>query len=230
MCVHSQCTKVLALGVHEDRLSLVSLAKEPLQRPDGRHARAERTRDAIVGALLALLEEGVMSPPAELVAERAGVSRRVLFNHFKDREDLLTRAAARRFETIVALRPELPLEGSTETRARAFFAAIGRFYDHVAPVRRAALLFAHESAVITSHMAEATRMHRAAAAAVFAPEIEAAAACERESLARALAAVTSFSFWDELRRNQELSFEASTRALERFVEGLFVHERRSAKA
>ena len=55
---------------------------------DGRTVRAERTREAVVTALLALLEEGELSPTAERVAERAHVSERSIFQHFGDREAL----------------------------------------------------------------------------------------------------------------------------------------------
>ena len=40
---------------------------------DGRVLRGERNRQAIVDALLALYEEGVLRPSANEVAERAGV-------------------------------------------------------------------------------------------------------------------------------------------------------------
>ena len=45
---------------------------EPKQR-DGRTVRAERTREALVGALLALLNEGHVRPTASEIAERADV-------------------------------------------------------------------------------------------------------------------------------------------------------------
>jgi len=196
---------------------------------DGRHARAARTREAIVDALLSLLEEGELDPSADQIAERAGVSRRVMFNHFADREDLLTHVAERQFQRVVGLKPEFPRQGSRRARAQAFCAAIGGFYEHVAPVRRAAILFAHQSDVISSHMEMALRMHRAEVEAVFAPEIEGAPEEERAFLAKALAAATSFSFWDELRRNQGLSLEETILAMQRFVEGA-LERPRSQKA
>jgi TetR/AcrR family transcriptional regulator, regulator of autoinduction and epiphytic fitness len=207
----------------------VTRGKEPTLLVDGRHARGERTRDAIVDALLALLEEGDLRPSAERVAERAGVSRRVLFNHFRDLEDLLTRAAARRLETIRALWPALPLEGTLDARAAAFCANVGRFHEQIAPMRRAALLIVHESAVVASHMREAARMHRTAVEAVFAPELAAASAAARDVLARGLAAATSFSTWDELRRTQELSVEEAEATVRGFVEGILARARQADK-
>src|ERR1044072_5768679 len=71
----------------------------PEAATDGRSARAARTRDAVVEALLSLLDEGNLRPTARQVAERAGVSLRSVYVHFDDLEDLFTAAAHRFFET-----------------------------------------------------------------------------------------------------------------------------------
>src|SRR5258706_16285421 len=57
-------------------------------RIDGRTARAERTRSAIVEAHLTLIGEGDLKPTGERIAERAGVSLRALWANFKDMEAL----------------------------------------------------------------------------------------------------------------------------------------------
>ena len=58
------------------------------EQRDGRTVRAERTRQALVDALLSLLDEGQLQPTAERIAVRAGVSERSVFQHFPDREAL----------------------------------------------------------------------------------------------------------------------------------------------
>ena len=199
-------------------------AKEPATQTqtqaDGRHARAERTREAIVEALLVLLSEGVVRPSAEQIAERAGVSRRAIFNHFTDLDDLLACAARRRMETVMALWPKLSREGTAAERARALAEGICRFHEHVAPVRRAAVLFSYDSAFLAGQLREAARMHRAAIRAVFEPEIEAAPEEARGVLLGGLAAAASFLMWEELRRNQELSVDEATRAVQIELEGM----------
>ncbi|MDC3954891.1 TetR/AcrR family transcriptional regulator [Polyangium jinanense] len=196
--------------------------KEPAtQTPaDGRHARAERTREAIVEALLALLGEGVLRPSGEQIAERAGVSRRAIWNHFTDLDDLLACAARRRMETVMPLWPKLPRDGTAAERARAVAEGVGRFHEHVAPVRRAAVLFAHDLAFLAGQLREAARMHRAAIRAVFEAEIEAAPEETRAVLLAGLAAAASFSMWEELRRNQELSVDEATCAVRIELEGM----------
>ena len=52
---------------------------------DGRAARALRTRQAVADALLRLLEEGELRPTSRMIAEKAGVSERTIFQHFEDR-------------------------------------------------------------------------------------------------------------------------------------------------
>jgi AcrR family transcriptional regulator len=56
--------------------------------PDGRRLRSERSRKAIIDAIMALVEEGVLVPTAQQVSERAGVGIRSVFRHFSDMESL----------------------------------------------------------------------------------------------------------------------------------------------
>src|SRR5258705_9594197 len=62
---------------------------------DRRVARAVATRTAGVDALLRLLEEGDLRPPAPRIAARAGVSLRSVVHHFAHLESLFAAAADR---------------------------------------------------------------------------------------------------------------------------------------
>ena len=62
--------------------------RTPRSRVDGRSARAERTRRAMVDALLGLIAEGDLKASPERIVERAGVSLRTLWTNFKDLEGL----------------------------------------------------------------------------------------------------------------------------------------------
>ena len=55
---------------------------------DGRKSRTARSRLAICEACLDLVQEGVLQPSADEIAERAGLSRRSVFNHFADLAEL----------------------------------------------------------------------------------------------------------------------------------------------
>jgi len=58
------------------------------QLPDGRRQRSERSRQAILNAMLELVDEGILVPTAQQVSERAGVGIRTVFRHFSDMESL----------------------------------------------------------------------------------------------------------------------------------------------
>ena len=93
------------------------MSATPEQR-DGRTVRAERTRQALVDSLLALLEEGQRNPTAAEIAARAGVSERSVFQHFPDREALFEAVAREQYDRVMpTLRPidsSLPLPERVE--------------------------------------------------------------------------------------------------------------------
>ena len=86
----------------------------PLPPPDGRSARALRTREAIVDACIGLVEEGELRPTAPRVAERAGVSVRSVFQHFDDLPSLhiavSERIVARLAVLLHPIDPSMPLD------------------------------------------------------------------------------------------------------------------------
>jgi len=72
---------------------------------DGRRARRERGRTAVIDAVFELAEEGKIPPTAELVAERSGVSVASIFRYFDGLDDLQVHAHRRfreRFAPLVA--------------------------------------------------------------------------------------------------------------------------------
>lgn len=87
---------------------------------DGRVARGERTRRAIVHAHANLLREGDMRPTAKLVSARAGISVRTLWLNFGDMEALMS-VTARYWldldldlENWTPVAPELPIADRIE--------------------------------------------------------------------------------------------------------------------
>ena len=65
-----------------------------LDRPDGRHLRRDRNRDAVVAAAITFVAEGESQPTAAMIAERSGRSLRSVFRYFADLDDLLVVAVA----------------------------------------------------------------------------------------------------------------------------------------
>lgn len=88
---------------------MIEVDTDPPARVDGRAARAERTRAAIVEAHLALIDAGDLRPTGERIAERAGVSLRTLWTNFKDMETLFAATGRRIGERQAAIwRPVAP--------------------------------------------------------------------------------------------------------------------------
>ena len=64
--------------------------RTPATEPaDGRHARRDRNRVAVVDAMLELFAAGNLAPSSDEIAEKAGLSPRSLFRYFDDLDDLV---------------------------------------------------------------------------------------------------------------------------------------------
>jgi TetR/AcrR family transcriptional regulator of autoinduction and epiphytic fitness len=180
---------------------------------DGRTVRAERTRDAVVEALLALLDEGELSPTAERVAQRAGVSERSIFQHFGDREALFEAAGRRQYDRVVpALRPVDPAL-SLDERLDAFVEQRCRLFEQVKGVRRAALLKEHESESIAAWLIAARKANAIEVERVFAREIAAIPADERDTAFAAMVAAAAWTSFENLRIQQQLAPEEACAAM-----------------
>jgi AcrR family transcriptional regulator len=166
---------------------------------DGRTLRAERTRTAIVDALLALLEEGDLQPPASRIAERAGISLRLIYHHFGDLESLFAAAANREAERLASLAVPIDLDLPFEKRLQHIVDQRASQLETIAPVRRASLLQEPFSEnlrrardafyVIGAHQMQT----------VFAKEVAALPPKRRAAANDALSVVLSWGPWNDLR-------------------------------
>ena len=172
---------------------------------DGRSARAARTRDAVVEALLSLLDEGNFRPTAREVAERAGVSLRSVYVHFDDLEDLFSAAAHRHFERVRDLVEAIPGDGPLDKRLEAFTRQRERIHEASAQVRRAAVLQEPFSPALADVLALARSLSRAEIEVVFGPEIARRGRADRERLIVQIEVLSSASMWETLRLQHELS-------------------------
>lgn len=178
---------------------------------DGRTARSVRTRDAIVDACLALIDEGDLRPTGPRIAERAGVSVRSVFQHFDDLEQLFTAVGARVTERVSAIVEEIDATLPTQERVTVFVAQRARLLEAISPVLRAALVHAHDSPSITGQFQHGHDLFRRQVAAVFASEL--ASSQHPELLRDALVTAMSWSTWDTLRARQDRSFERAEQAM-----------------
>ncbi len=199
---------------HVDADTVVSSdeSASPAAREDGRHARRDRNRYAVVDAYLELVREGNPRPSVAEVAARSGVSHRSVFRYFADKDELARTAIERQvaFATpLVSLtvRPEAPLE----ERIEKFVARRLELWEALGPVARLSRSMADSQPLIEAELSETRTFFRAQVRHLFRPELDALPAAERAHLLAALDVFASFEVSDLLRRDHDLSV-ASTAA------------------
>lgn len=184
----------------------------PKPSTDGRRRRSEQSRDKIVAAMLALIEEGAITPSAEAVATRAGVGLRSVFRRFKDMESLyheITVRLSRGYDLW-----DQPFEASdwrgrlSETIERRLAA-----FERLLPFRRAANAHRHESPMIQAEHDRILAMTRKQLASVLPPEIVADA-----QKFEALDLLLSVDSWQRLRDIQKLDAATARAIIEKQVQ------------
>lgn len=188
-------------------------------RVDGRTARAERTRRAIVDAHLELIDEGDLKPTGERIAERAGVSLRALWTNFKDLETLFAATAERLSERLESefepVSPDLPLP----RRVEEFCRQRSRMLEILGPSARAAGLREPFSVALRRNRTKELGRVRSELELLFAHELDAAGA-GRDQLLNALVVNTTWAAWSVLRDQFGLSVAAARGVLVRTVTAL----------
>lgn len=192
---------------------------------DGRKARSQRSREAVVQAVLAFVREGIPRPSATEIARRAKVSRRVVFNQFKDMERLRAICLARfaQEENAKFWRPVSPALALPE-RMDAFVRARSARLEFVTPFRRSSILLAPRSPRITEAVRTAAARAHAEVKAVFDPEIRQLAPARRGRLTTLLIAACSWPLWDLLRQDLNLSQRRAREAMTAMVAAVIERE------
>lgn len=187
---------------------------------DGRRLRAERSRDAVVDALLELYGEGELRPGAARIAERAGVSQSSVFRHFQDLDGLVAAAVDRQWERIRArFEPPSP-DGDVAERIRTLVAQRLALHDAAGPAMRAGRVAFPESTALAAVFAMRRALLRRQIEAQFRTEIDDAPVDERTALVDALDAATSLEQVEYLRHDLGHGRARTSRALERTLVAL----------
>ena len=185
---------------------------------DGRTARRQRNKDAVLDALIELASEGRVEPPIETIAERAGVSYRSVYRYFDDRTDLMLSAIAR------VMGDHWPIfdiddrgEGSFDARIERLITVRISAYRKLAPLTRGAVhRRADEPAVAEGY--DRVRDHlRDQLAEQFQPELAAVPATERPLVLAALDTMFQFESLDYLAEHEGMDDEELHWVLDRHV-------------
>ncbi len=189
-------------------------------RIDGRTARSQRTRAAIVDAHLALLASGDLKPTGERIAESAGVSLRTLWTNFKDMETLFQAAGERLIEiqdtAHQPVDPSMPLN----ERVTAFCDQRARMLEIIAPAARAAAAREPFSAQLRLNRMIQLDRSRVELEDVFGDELT-AAGTSRADLTNALVSLTTYASWGLWRDHLGLDADTACRIMTRSVAALF---------
>jgi AcrR family transcriptional regulator len=184
-------------------------------RVDGRHLRSERTRTAIVGALLSLADQGELAPTAQQIADAAGVAIRSIRQHFETREALFVAAAAEHARRTKGARAELDASLPRDERIAAFTKARVRELEATAPLRRAASLEEETSPTIARTMSATRALRRKEVARVFEDEIQ--AADDPETTLDLVDLVCGARGYDALRRDHNLGETQARSRMEKML-------------
>ncbi|MDP2261456.1 MAG: TetR/AcrR family transcriptional regulator [Caulobacter sp.] len=177
--------------------------QNPTKTPtDGRRLRSEASRGRIVDAMIAIVREkgGLGLPPAELVAERAGVGLRTVFRLFEDMDGVYRAMQAVITAEAEPLMVGRPPTGDARTDLEAEVERRARLFELILPLQVAADSQRHRSPALQEGRARLVRQQREALLAVAPPALTA-----RPQQIAALELAVSFEAWRRLRTDQGAS-------------------------
>lgn len=174
------------------------------KKPDGRLLRTERSRQLIIDAVQALVNEGILVPTAQSVAERAGVGIRTVFRHFADMETLFATVDLQLREGYEGLFVGGDRAGTLSERIHHAIERRATAYEKHSCLMLSTRAQMWRSPVLRKNFARNQRgLQRDLAD--WLPEISDLPAVRKE----AVDAATSFETWNRLRSHQGLSVKAS---------------------
>lgn len=189
-----------------------------VEHTDGRRARRDRNREAVVDAYLDLVNEGHLEPSVAEVAERSGVSHRSVFRYFSDREALVRagiECQVRRVEPLLAMpvTADMPLE----ERISGFAAHRVSLLERISPVARLTRLRVNQSEQLGAIVDQARTFFRNQVGQLFQPELDSLDSAAADDVLATIDVLTSFEAFDLLRRSQSMSLERVARIFENAI-------------
>ncbi len=187
---------------------------------DGRVARGQRTRRAVGEALISLLRENETEPTARAVAERAGVSLRLVFHHFSDLDDLYHYVAALQLRDQWAGMPQLSPKQSLVKRIERVVSHRAALFEEISPVRRAMVRHMATSPGVSDVVLVSDALLLQSLKAIFAPELAEMTEGARGEYLDAMDTATSWEAWDRMRRTSGLQVRVAKRVMARMLAAL----------
>ena len=200
------------------------LSNDPLSGSDlvidGRTARRNRNKDAVLDALIALAREGdgLGEPSVEAIAERAAVSYRSVYRYFEDRTELMLSAIGRVMGDHYSIFDVEHLgDGSFDARIASLVEVRLAAYRRLAPLTRIAVRLRADEPAVAEAYEEVRRQMRAQLEAQFATELDAVAAQDRAGVIAAVDAMFQAESLDYLAHHEGLDDNEIARILTRHI-------------
>ena len=188
------------------------MALKIVQSSDGRRQRSERSQVAIVEAALALMDEGVLVPTAQQIADRAGVGIRSFFRHFADMDSLFLAADEMLLDSYEALFKVDDRSGTLTERVDRVVALYGNAFDQLSQI----ILCTQSLLWRFTKLRENYAWHQKRLRKEFELWVPEAMQLCREQR-EAVHALASFEMWHRLREHQGLSPKLSSDIVTRLI-------------
>lgn len=204
----------------------VDAAGDPPASADGRRARRERNRAAVVDALLELFRAGDLAPSSEQIAARAGLSPRSVFRYFDDIDDLCRAAIERQREQVWPIVITDVDHGlALEQRIAALVAQRADVFDAMGSVGQVARLRAPFQPLVAAQLDESRRFLRRQIERVLDRELGALDAEWARRMAAAIDVICSYEAYQLLRGAHGLTRDQACDVLRAAVGRLLAPER-----
>lgn len=165
---------------------------------DGRRARSERSKAAVVDAMLGLARDGVYEPTSIQIAQRAGVTQRTLFRHFDTIEDIVVALVERQTDFVIPFLLPMDRTGTVDDRVQRLVDNRTSLYEAIAPIRRTGLRAAKQHEVIAEALALMTARIQAQLDELFENDFVGVDRRTRALVVDAIDTATSWEAWDRL--------------------------------
>ena len=192
-------------------------ANDNVRTADGRRQRSERSQEAIIVACLSLMNEGNLVPTAQQISDRAGVGIRSFFRHFTDMDTLFTAVDERirsSYEELFVFSGDG--DSALDERIVNMVDTFSFAWEQLTLLMMSTKAQLWRSTAMRKNYG---RSQRALFKEVerWLPEAASLPKDERN----ALDAVTSFEFWERLRKHQGLSAKATRSVLVAMITRFF---------
>jgi len=181
---------------------------------DGRTARRDRGRTAVLEAALELFEEENLEPTPEQIALRAGVSTRSVYRYFEDRDDLVRAIIAhKQLKVLPLFHIESIGNGELADRLSRFVDSRLKVYDAIGATARAMAIKSSSDPVIGEQIAFRKSIFRQQVETNFANELDQMPSQQRTNSLNAIDALTQVESLDRFRVDLQLTIDETRNVL-----------------